>query len=100
MLWLGRRRRAQLFESGGCFRYEDIFLEKALADKLFQLLLEPPVMDGLVPLIDVVGVVLFCSEKSGAILDESWTPDPGLVLEVLKTSLMESPSGVNCSIGL
>jgi len=38
-------------------------------------------MDGLVPLIVMVGAGLFCSEKSGAILDESWMPDLWLVLD-------------------
>ena len=36
VLWLDMRQSTRLFGSGGCFGCEDIFLEEALADKLFQ----------------------------------------------------------------
>ena len=29
----------------------------------------------------MVGAVLFCSEMCGVVLDGSWMPDPGLVLD-------------------
>ena len=41
-------------------------------------------MDDLVPLSFLVEVVLFCSGMRGVILDRSWTPDPGLVLDVVE----------------
>ena len=42
---------------------EDVFLEETLADKLFQLLLEAPTMDGHMPLIVIIGAVFFFSVK-------------------------------------
>ena len=62
ILWFERRPSAWLSKSGDCFGYEDILLEEALADELFQVPSEAPKLDGLVPFIVVVGVVLFCSE--------------------------------------
>ena len=74
---MGRR----LSGSEGCFGCEDIFLEEALVDELFHVFLEAPAMNGVVPLTVIVGAILFCSEKCRAILDGSWMPDLGLVLD-------------------
>jgi len=52
-----------LSESRDCFRCENILLEEALADELFQLLLEASIMDGFVSLAVVVEAVLFCSGR-------------------------------------
>ena len=55
-------------------------------------------MNDYVPLDVVKGTILFCSGECWVVLDWSQTPDLRFVF--LKTSLMESLSGVKCSIGL
>ena len=59
MLWLERRQSAWLSGSEDYFGYENILLEEALTDKLFQVPSEAPAMDGLVPLFIMVGAVFF-----------------------------------------
>ena len=53
-MWLAKRQSARLSVSGGCFGCEDIFLEKALTDELFQISSKAPTMDGHVSLNVVV----------------------------------------------
>ena len=57
MLWL--ERSAWLFKSGGCFRCEDIFLEKDLTNELFPVPSKTPTMDGYVHLTVVAETILF-----------------------------------------
>ena len=63
MLRLDRRHSARLSGSGDYFVCKDIFLKEALADELFQVPSEAPIMDDLVPFTVVVGAVLFYSGK-------------------------------------
>jgi len=50
VLRLDMKRSARLSGSGDCFGCEDLFLEEALADELFQVPFEAPTMDSFVPL--------------------------------------------------
>ena len=59
MLWLGKRWIVELSGSGGCFRR--MYFEETLLDELFQVLLEDPVMDGLVSFTVMIGAILLCA---------------------------------------
>jgi len=56
-------------------------LRKPLDDKLFQVFLEAPAVDSLVPLTVVVRTTLFYSEKCRFVSDWSRASDPRLVLD-------------------
>ena len=93
MLWLDKRQIVRLSRSRGCFRCEDIFLEEALTDELF-----PGTFGGsgngqsCVPYHHDSSILLLRELRD--VLDGPQTPDPGLVIDVLKTSLLGSMSEV------
>ena len=91
MLGLERRWSAWLSRSRDYFGCEDILLEEALSDEFFQVPLEARAMDGLVPLDRHGRVVLFCSGMRGVILDESWTPNPALILDGVEVLIDGEP---------
>jgi len=73
VLWLGRRRSAQLFKSDSSFGSENVFFEKTIADELFQLLLEVSTLDNFVPLTVVVRAVFLLlrrvRDRTGLVLN-------------------------------
>ena len=68
VLWLNRRRGIELSGSEGYFGSENVLFEEILLDELFQVLLEDPTVDGLVPLVVTIGAIFFCS-GSGIVPD-------------------------------
>ena len=83
--------------TGGCLRGEEILFEEVLANKFFQIPLEALAVNGLVSFTVVIITVLFYSgEGSYWIGLGCLTHDRSLM--ALKTSMMESLSGVRWSV--
>ena len=53
----------ELSRSGGSFESENVLFEEALLDDFFKILLEGPVVDGLVSLAVIIRAIFFCSRK-------------------------------------
>ena len=70
--------------------YENVFFEEALLNELFQVLSDGPTVDDLVPFGFIVGAVFLRPEKSGIMLDWSWTSD-WLVLDGVKGLIDRKP---------
>jgi len=66
---------------GGYFGSKDVLFEEILVDELFQVLLEGPTVDGLVPLTVMVIGIFFCSEKHGIVPNWSLASNSLLVLD-------------------
>ena len=93
---MGRKHSAWLFCTRGCLRDENVFFEKVLADKFFQVPPECLAMDDLVSLTVVIRTVFFYSGKYKVILEWPRAPYPRLFFMALKILLMGSFSGVKC----
>jgi len=73
------------------FGCEDVFFLEALLNELFQVLLEGPTVDSLVPFGFMVGAILLRIGTRGIVLDWFCTSDLWLVLDVVEDLVDREP---------